>query len=911
MCLYRAHMSAADRLGSGSSKDFLYNLGSTDSSGSELTAFSGPDAERQYPPELVLEPRHINIALDIDVPREIALAEITTTLMSAGDGHRAIGFDAVDFHDLKVRDADGKPLAWTYDGRRLAVVWENAFKRGEERKVVVSYRVEKPASGLFFMSPTASEPDRPTYAHTDHETERARHWLACVDLPAVRTTLEFHLTVDEKFTALANGKLLREAPAGKGRKTVSWRLDQRCPSYLICFAVGDFVRFDDGEFEGVELSYFASRQFTPEDLKRAFGRTGKMLAWMTKRLGSKFPWPKYHQFALPTIGGAMENISLVSWNDIFVLDEAHAKEWTWVVDQINVHEMAHTWFGDLVVCRDFAHAWLKESWATYMEQCWLEDQHGDDEMRHDFFRNAEAYFSESDEVYSRPLVTRTFKSSWQMYDRHLYPGGACRLHTLRKEIGDEVFWSAVADYLRQFAGQVVETEDFRRVLERHSGRSLVKFFEQWCYTAGYPDIHVGFEWDGSTKVGTFTIEQKQVERKQLPFALTTDVGWTIGGKAFTSEIKLSAARHEVRVPMAAEPEMVRFDPNCRILHKLDFNPGQTKLTRQLEDSPDVIGRILAARELCKSGKDAAIAAVGKAWKKEKFWGVRRAMALALSKVHTDAAVDLMAKIVGEESDPKVLDMGAFDWAGAYRDPRIAAALERRLGDATLPPSTAASAVTGLGLQRGKAPLELIGAKARTFDKYGFVQSAAFKAAAATRRDEAAQLLLDAADESMESVSAATRQNKVARTGVQFRARPGLASAIGQLAPYVERRERAVLTEKLEDLLRDSDANVRMAAARGLQHAEAHGSVDLLEQFRKTVSHQESVAVEKMIRALRRSEEPGSLGVRKEVEALEERLRKLDRRIGRIEQPAAVVKSASGGTGKKKSATGKKKRPSRR
>ena len=92
-----------------------------------------------------------------------------------------------------------------------------------------------------------------------------------------------------------------------------------------------------------------------------------MLDWMTGFLDSTYPYPKYFQVAVPGIGGAMENISLVSWDDSWLVDERAHAEFGWLVDVINLHEMAHTWFGDVVVCRDFAHSWLKESWATYME----------------------------------------------------------------------------------------------------------------------------------------------------------------------------------------------------------------------------------------------------------------------------------------------------------------------------------------------------------------------------------------------------------------------------------------------------------------------------------------------------------------------------------------------------------------
>lgn len=52
------------------------------------------------------------------------------------------------------------------------------------------------------------------------------------------------------------------------------------------------------------------------------------------------PWPKYYQVALPVVGTAMENISLVAWSDSYLLDERLAKE-----DKIhgalriNIHEM--------------------------------------------------------------------------------------------------------------------------------------------------------------------------------------------------------------------------------------------------------------------------------------------------------------------------------------------------------------------------------------------------------------------------------------------------------------------------------------------------------------------------------------------------------------------------------------------
>jgi hypothetical protein len=46
-------------------------------------------------------------------------------------------------------------------------------------------------------------------------------------------------------------------------------------------------------------------------------------------------------------------------------------------------------------------------------------------------------------------------------------------------LGDDIFWPAVKDYLSTYAKKTVETSDFRKKLEEHSGLNLTKYFEQW------------------------------------------------------------------------------------------------------------------------------------------------------------------------------------------------------------------------------------------------------------------------------------------------------------------------------------------------------------------------------------------------------------------------------------------------
>ena len=834
--------------------------------GSAEGEFSLPGAEAHYPPDLGIEPVHLDIAARVDIEAQAVQLVVTHTLCWRRDDARRLRLDGVELIGLELRDLEGHELRWRYDGASIEVLWAEPAARGETRRIELRYRVERPASGILFSSPSPQRPMAPRFAATDHETERARHWLATVDLPAVRPTLAFHLRAPAELTVLANGVRSGEERHDDGTKTVHWRLEQPCPSYLTSFVVGELVRLDDGAVDGVELAYFCTPEHDVGHLSRSFGGTADMMRWITAKLGSAFPFPKYYQVALPDIGGAMENISLVSWDDQFLLDETLAGELGRLVDQINIHEMAHSWFGDLVVCRDYAHAWLKESWATYIESCWFEEVHGRDEQLYELWLSAETYLREADTRYQRPLVTRRFHSSFEMYDYHLYPGGAMRLHTLRGVLGDELFWQGVRSYLSEYAGSVVETDDFRRVLERVSGRSLVEFFEQWFYSPGYPALEVEFDYDQSAARGTFTVRQTQVDAKAGIgcFRLELALAWTIDGETQQRRVELDGERHSFGFAMDQDPEMVRVDPDFEVLHKLSFDPGRDKLSTQLAEAPDVVGRILAGRELAKQGRPQAVAKIGERWPLEPFWGVRVAWAQALANSATPAAVAVLRRAVAEEQDHRVL-AGLLRACVDLRDPQLSAAVQRRLA-AGLPPLATAAAWELLGSQREAAPLAELEAAAGRPGYNGVAPSGALRGLAASRQLRALDLLL-----------AATQPGEgPART------RPSAARALGELARGLDKRPRERAVERLTDLLRDPIASVRLAAVAGLEAAGASEAQGALERFRRQLTQQEAVRVDRVLAKLRRRPQPRLSAAEKELEELRDKLRKLEARLDKLD-----------------------------
>ncbi|MFN8440781.1 MAG: M1 family aminopeptidase [Caldilineaceae bacterium] len=837
--------------------------------------FNEPGIEKQYPPDLELEPQHVEIDLSLDIPAASATGRVTTTVQARHAGADSLILHAVDFQDVAVTSGNAQTIQWRYDGTQFTIHWQNGFAAGEQRTVTIAYRVVKPTAGLYFSYPDTQYPNAPTYAATDHETERARYWLPCVDLPNVRTTLDIRLRSKAEHTILANGYLVGETAQGDGSKSVHWRLEQRCPSYLICFAVGDFTAADDGVFidphdgKTIPLAYYCSRDHRSADLIRTFGRSGKMLEWMTRKLDLAFPFPKYYQFALPGITGAMENISLVSWDEKYVQNESLHTEYGWLVDQVNVHEMSHSYFGDAIVCRDFAHAWLKESWATYVEQLWREDNYSQAEADYVYYSNATEYFEESDTEYSRPIITRNFRSSWDMYDRHLYEGGACRLHTLRCELGDEIFWAAVRDYLKRYNGKVVESDDFRLVLEEHSGRSLGRFFDQWFTTAGYPDLAVKFEYDAKKKEATFEIEQKQCKSGKPAFQLRCDLGWTLDGEEFRQAIKLDQPRHIFIIPIEREPQMVRFDPGIKALHKLSFNPGDEKLLRQLVAAPDVIGRIQAAYELAQSGKLANLQAIINAYANEPFWGVRREMANALTTAKAELAIAGLAQWIANERDPMVMQV-LFAAAGKYRDQRLADALTARI-QAGLPEMARGAAYAALGAQRQMASLELLLDAAATVSENGIAQQGALRGLAESRRAEAVEPLLA----------------RLPYGNTSLYARATVPLAIGSIGVGTEKAVRERIIDALVDALRDPADRLARNAASALTTMRVTQAIPEIEALARRLNLQQRVEVERTIRVLRQQDKLDDSALKKQVEELAEKVRRLEDQIQRIQAEAAT------------------------
>jgi aminopeptidase N len=156
--------------------------------------------------------------------------------------------------------------------------------------------------------------------------------------------------------------------------------------------------------------------------------------------------------------------------------------------------------------------------------------------------------ADADRLFDRPATT--------------YNKGGVVLHMLREEIGTEVFWKAVNNYLNAHKFGNVESTDLRAAMEEASGRDLGWFFDQWVYGTSYPKLTIRHRYDARSKTIHVTVTQVQKGDRLTPiaFRLPLEVGFRSGTKERSEILNVTKRVETFTLSSEAAPSEIRFDP---------------------------------------------------------------------------------------------------------------------------------------------------------------------------------------------------------------------------------------------------------------------------------------------------------------------------------------------------------------
>lgn len=584
-----------------------------------------------------IDQRHTRLEMRVDLDKQEVLGRAIHRLAIYRPTELAL-LDAAEMAIDKVRlvgtmPNSDKDLKYEHQGHGLAITLDRTYKPGETLQIAIDYRLNRPAHGAHFVVPDPSEPDQPRMMWTQGEPDETRYWYPCVDSPADRITSETVITAASKYFVLSNGSLKSRTENADGTRTWHWVQEKTHLPYLMSVVVGEFDAYEQS-WDGIPIvSYVPKGRL--DQAPTSFEKTPKMMEFFSRKIGYRYPWPKYTQICVDEYEwGGMEHTSATTLN----LRTLHDKRANLDVssDGLVAHELAHQWWGDVVTCKDWGELWLNESFATYFATLWTEEDRGIEEATWERHGEAEAYLNE-DRTVRRSIVNYRYNAPMNMFDSHSYPKGGRVLHMLRFELGDELFWKALNRYIEVNQFRVVETADLRSSIEEATGQGLNWFFDQWLYHGGHPDFQVKWSWDESTKMATVMVKQTQKVDATTPlFRTSVEIELANQQTSVMRRVTVSKAEETYHFALEKRPTRVCFDPKDWVLKTVKFEKSKEELLDQLAYSTYVMSRWEAAKALAELPVENDVrAALLKAARADAFWPVRREAIKALAKTNGD------------------------------------------------------------------------------------------------------------------------------------------------------------------------------------------------------------------------------------------------------------------------------------
>ena len=611
-----------------------------------LAPATSPD-HRQYAPSRLVDFTHLKLEFTPSFAEKTVTGTTTLEFKPISTPVSLLTLDAVD---LTIQNIESEhPIHdWHLGDDRLVIHFETPIPVDKGASISITHEAQ-PRKGLYFRTPDMGYLPGETHLFTQGEAIESRHWFPCFDSPNEKLTSEIICHVPDGMIVLSNGrKLVEERNEETGLVTFHWLQDKPHVNYLIAVVAGYFEAIRD-QHNNTPLAFYT----LPSQIhlaENSFQGTKDMMRFMEEETGVPYPWDRYDQICVNDfVAGGMENTTLTILTDGTLFDPAVEKLRS--SQNLVAHELAHQWFGDLVTCKDWSHIWLNEGFASYFEVLYHEHRDGKNAFHYALLQKLGGWLQNPND--STGIVTREYDSPMQQFSFRAYPKGAWVLHMIRSQIGADAFRHFMKAYLERYRYQSVSTADLNRVLEELTGRSFDQFLDQWVYHGGHPDLEVTYEWDPATKMAKCRISQKQEPNDDvLLFRFPLTLRFKGDNWRSDAQIEVKSVTEDFYFPLPGQPQIMRVDPEFTLLARYDIKIPSAMLLTQAADESDMIGRILAVRQLGKKASRKHITALQERLEKDAFYGVRIEAARALQSLHNKDALAVLAANV-QQPDARV------------------------------------------------------------------------------------------------------------------------------------------------------------------------------------------------------------------------------------------------------------------
>ena len=574
---------------------------------------------------------------------------VATTLIALRPGMDSVVLDAGALLGIdRVAGASGGNLRTSRHGDTLVVFLAAPASFGDTIHFTIDYagKVEN-GRGLTYIT---ERPHTPRQIWSQGEDHDNHYWFPTYDFPNDKMTWELEATVPAGYTAVSNGALVSDRSSAGGR-TMIWREDRPSATYLVSLVVAPLAKIHD-TWKNVPVDYYVYHADSALAW-RLFHVTPDMIDTYSRLTGVPYAWQKYAQTTVADFFGGMENVSATTLVDWLPDARAYADR-PWYQYILIPHELAHQWFGDYVTTENWANMWLNEGFAEFMPGQYWRTKLGT-HAEQDYYLDEYRQFMQIDARRRMPLASSG--------SNNIYPKGALVLEMLHNYLGDQRFWAGIHRYLTTHAFGNAVSDDLREAFLRATGENLDWFWNQWVYSAGYPDFTVTSAYDAGAKRLTLLVKQTQRDtlkadtagmRYVVPETFRMPVAVRVGvadGPDIVRQTQIDRREDTIVVDgVSRAPNMIVFDDDNRILKTLNFDQPTPQLARQLERDENLWNRWWAIQQLGRRTIDTeAAAALAKAATESDYFLTRAQAATALGAFPAAQATAALARALRDTS----------------------------------------------------------------------------------------------------------------------------------------------------------------------------------------------------------------------------------------------------------------------
>lgn len=438
---------------------------------------------------------------------------------------------------------NGKEAEWEHTGNK--VVLKKSTSGNCEILILYS---GIPADGLIISKNKFG--NRTFFA--DHWPDRASGYLPVVDHPSDKASVDFIITAPAHYEVVGSGELVEESDLAGGWRLTHWREETPLPVKVMAFAAADFAARLAGMVDSIPVWSWVY----PENRNEGFydySIAVKPLRFYSELIGP-YPYRKLANVQSKTIFGGLENAGCIFYSERSVTGEGKA-------ERLIAHEIAHQWFGNSVTENDWHHVWLSEGFATYLTAVYEEMNYGKEKLAGNMTADRSRVLRYSERS-ARPVIDTTVNNLMQLLNANSYQKGAWVLHMLRAEVGEENFWKGIRHYYKKFRDSNADTDDFRIVMEEVSGIDLQKFFHQWLYVAGEPQLKIELKKGKNKDSSELIIEQLQDHLFEFKIDITLKS--PLNDMEITEQVSISKRITKLNVEAEYGSEVIA-DPGVRLL----------------------------------------------------------------------------------------------------------------------------------------------------------------------------------------------------------------------------------------------------------------------------------------------------------------------------------------------------------